>query len=168
MLEAQRNYQTMIILAQTSRGEINWCLQQLEHWNGKQIRMSSNPDLVIETDGDSMSYSELMDGGPWNPSEKQKLHYQCTGTESSTVCNSITDQTQTEHSYSHQFRKHISCCIPEQNVGWGPDQNCYYKQQNKFGLTIYPSRLGESSDEGYQQLDAEQGDIQTHNLLNQM
>jgi hypothetical protein len=50
LLKAQRNYQKMIKLPQNSRGEINWWLQLLEQWSGKQIRMSANPDLVIETD----------------------------------------------------------------------------------------------------------------------
>ena len=79
LLKSKRNYQQMIILPQTSRGEINWWLQQLEHWNGKQIRLSSNPDLVIETDASKTGWGavcltqNLRMGGPWNPSEK-KLH----------------------------------------------------------------------------------------------
>lgn len=183
LLKSKRNYQQMIILPQTSRGEINWWLQQLEHWNGKQIRLSSNPDLVIETDasktgwGGSMSHSELKNGGALEPLI-EKIAYQCTGTESSTVCNSITDQTQTEHSCSHQIRQHNSCCISEQNGGG--DQIRTVITNNKADLdslsiqkyhdycrtytrnTECSSRLGESSDEGYQQLDAEQGNIQTN------
>lgn len=89
--------------------------------------------------GGSMSHSELKNGGALEPLI-EKIAYQCTGTESSTVCNSITDQTQTEHSCSHQIRQHNSCCISEQNGGGGPDQNCYYKQQSRFGLTVYPKR----------------------------
>jgi hypothetical protein len=50
LLKAQRNYQKMITLPQTSRGDIYFWLQQLEQWNGKRIRMSANPDVVIETD----------------------------------------------------------------------------------------------------------------------
>lgn len=126
--------------------------------------------------GGSMSHSELKNGGALEPL-REKIAYQCTGTESSTVCNSITDQTQTEHSCSHQIRQHNSCCISEQNGG---DQIRTVITNNKADLdslsiqkdhdycrtytrnTECSSRLGESSDEGYQQLDAEQGNIQTN------
>lgn len=182
LLKSKRNYQQMIILPQTSRGEINWWLQQLEHWNGKQIRLSSNPDLVIETDASKTGWGavcltqNLRMGGALEPL-REKIAYQCTGTESSTVCNSITDQTQTEHSCSHQIRQHNSCCISEQNGG---DQIRTVSTNNKADLdslsiqkdhdycrtftrnTECSSRLGESSDEGYQQLDAEQRNIQTN------
>lgn len=80
--------------------------------------------------GGSMSLSELKDGGTLE-SLREKIAYQCTGTESSTVCNLITDQTKAEHSCSNQIRQHNSCCISEQNGG-GADQNCYYKQQSRF------------------------------------
>lgn len=93
LLKVQTNNQKMTILPQTSRREINWSLQQLEHLYGKQMGMSS----VKETDaskqgGGSMSHSELKNGET-TESLRKKNPYQCIGTEGSTVCISITDQS---------------------------------------------------------------------------
>lgn len=84
--------------------------------------------------GGSMSQSELKDGGILE-SFREKNTYQYTGTESSTFCNSITDQTRTEHLCSHEIRQHNSFGIFEQK--WGNQ----IKQQTRIGLTVYPKRL---------------------------
>lgn len=55
-------------------------------------------------------------GWTLDPSEK-KIAHQWTGTEGSTVCNSITSQTQKEHLYSQKIGQHSNCCISEQKGG---------------------------------------------------
>ncbi|XP_078320246.1 uncharacterized protein LOC111103749 [Crassostrea virginica] len=59
--------------------EITWWIHQLDQWNGKQIRMSVNPDLTIKTDASKTGWGAVCPalsvtmGGPWSVSEKQ-LH----------------------------------------------------------------------------------------------
>lgn len=56
LLKVQTNNQKMTILPQTSRREINWWLQQLEHLYGKQMGMSS----VKETDASKTGWGQYV------------------------------------------------------------------------------------------------------------
>lgn len=84
----------MTILPQTSRREINWWLQQLEHLYGKQMGMSS----VKETDASKTGWGQYVSlrtlrWGDHGVPQKKKIAYQCIGPQGCTVCISITDQS---------------------------------------------------------------------------
>ena len=129
--------------------------------------------------GGSMSHSKFKDQGTLE-SFREKIAHQCTGIEGSTVCNSITDKARTEYSYSHKIRQHNSCGLPEQNGGNKIRTTITSNKTNLDSLSVQKdhdycrtftrntecsSRLRESPNEGHQQLDAEQGHIQTNVMM---
>ena len=75
-VENRENYPKMTELSQSCKGKITWWITQLELWNGKSIQMSTDPDLIIETDASKTGWGafcptlSLKMGGPWNQTEK--------------------------------------------------------------------------------------------------
>ena len=77
LLKSQKNYQKMVALPKVCEEEITWWIHQLDQWNWKQIRMSVNLDLTIETDASKTGWGAVCPalsvtmGGPWSVSVKE-------------------------------------------------------------------------------------------------
>ena len=73
-----QTYNTLIHLPNSCRSEIQWWIQKLKVWNGKQI-LTTGPQLLLERDASKIGWglvmpnSESEDGGPWTKQE-QEMH----------------------------------------------------------------------------------------------
>ena len=79
LLRGSQNYETLLLLSQESREEIQWWQQRLSMWNGRTL-LKHRQQLVIQSDASLTGWGAVCEGvrtgGPWPP-EEQRFHINC-------------------------------------------------------------------------------------------
>ena len=79
LLRGSQNYETLLLLSQESREEIQWWQQRLSMWNGRTL-LKHRQQLVIQSDASLTGWGAVCEGvrtgGPWSP-EEQRFHINC-------------------------------------------------------------------------------------------
>ena len=79
LLKGSQNYETLLLLSQESREEIQWWQQRLSMWNGRTL-LKHRQQLVIQSDASLTGWGAVCEGvrtgGPWSP-EEQRFHINC-------------------------------------------------------------------------------------------
>ena len=182
LLKSPKNFQTMVALSKVCEEEITWWIHQLDQWNGKQIRMSVNPDLTIETDASKTGWGAVCPalsvtmGGPWSVSEKQ-LHINAL--EMKAVQFAVQAMTKESKNIHVHIRSDNKTTVAHLNkIGGDPFRSI--TENNKRDMVVMPiqadhaycrvspretehsGRLGEPTHERFKQLDAESRDLQSN------
>ena len=62
-LVTTKSYETMVMLSDASREELEWWTDHLQSWNGRAI-ISPGPDMVIQTDASKTGWGAFVEGQP--------------------------------------------------------------------------------------------------------
>jgi hypothetical protein len=75
-LKAAQSFETMVLLNDKVKAELQWWIAMLNRWNGRPI-LPLTPDLVIETDASVLGWGaatkQMSTGGLW--SEQERAHH---------------------------------------------------------------------------------------------